>query len=263
MQQAAAAEVVDDLLGDAFVVAEHHALKHVRHRRVQPRAQVRARGQPKPVDDALHAPATTDEAQVVERRGEDDVLAAALEVAPVVEPAVVGRLRQRLDLHLVERQQRALGQRPAVVEGELVLAVETQAEMGRLVDRDAVDGGDEHREVERVVALRRQVDQRRAQGDPLADAPGELRVGDARQPGGPGGDAHREEQHAERDRERRRWAYASVRRRLAATPADVGARPQGRRRRRAPRRRQDAARSHATSAQAGGRQTIARHRPAQ
>ena len=89
----------------------------------------------KPVDEALDAAATADEAQVVERRGEDDVLAAALEVAPVVEAAALRRRGQVLDAHPLDAEQRALGERPAVVEGDGVLVVETQTEMGRLVHR--------------------------------------------------------------------------------------------------------------------------------
>jgi hypothetical protein len=56
-----------------------------------------------------------------------------------------------------------------VVEGDLVAGVQTHAEVRGLVDSDAVHGGHAHRKVQSVVVLRRQVDQRGAKGDGLAD----------------------------------------------------------------------------------------------
>ncbi len=92
VEQTAAPEVVDDLLGHALVVAEHHALQHVGDRRAKTRREVCPRGEAKPVDLALHPSATADQAKVVEIRGEHHVLAAAPQVAAVVETAV-GRRR--------------------------------------------------------------------------------------------------------------------------------------------------------------------------
>jgi len=162
VQQAAAAEVVDDLIVHTFVVAEDHALKHFGDGFVEALVEVGPRGPPQPVDEPLDATPTADEAQVVERRGERDMLAAALEIAPIVETSVRRGLRQGLDLYALESEQRSLGERATMVDRHRSLVVEAQAQVGGLVDGGAVDARHPHGEVELVILLDREVDERRA-----------------------------------------------------------------------------------------------------
>ncbi len=83
--------------GHGLLVAQHHGLEDLAHRRAQAAADVAAGREAQPVDETAEPAAAPVEAQRGERRGEHDVLAAPLEVAPVVEGARLGH-RQRLDL---------------------------------------------------------------------------------------------------------------------------------------------------------------------
>ena len=104
VEQPAAPHVVDGGGRHRLLVAEHHRLEHLAHRRAQAAADVAAGREAQAVDEARQAAAAAGEAQRGERRGEHDVLAAPLEVAPVVELARLGR-RQRFDL----RRRQATG----------------------------------------------------------------------------------------------------------------------------------------------------------
>ena len=108
VQQAAAPEVVDRLLVDAFVVAQHHALQHLADGRMHARAKVRARGEPQTVDQALQAAAPAADAQRPRsRRLSDDVLAAASQVAAVVELAPARPRAATLDRRRASRRSAA------------------------------------------------------------------------------------------------------------------------------------------------------------
>ena len=122
-----------------------------------------ARREPQPVDETAEPAAAPVEAQRGERRGEHDVLAAPLEVAPVVEGPRLGH-RQRLDLGL-QRQPRAFDQRPERGEARRVGRAEVERERRPFGHRPARDR--RHLDVEReAIAARlgqRQGD--RPQGD--------------------------------------------------------------------------------------------------
>ena len=109
VQQPAAPEVLDQRLVDALVVAEDHALQHLGDRRVDAGEQVGARREAEPVHEALQAAAAADDGQVGEVGLEQHVLAAPSQVAAVVERARAW-LRERLDAHRRQAQQRALGE---------------------------------------------------------------------------------------------------------------------------------------------------------
>ena len=145
VEQAAALHVGDGAGRHGLVVAEHHGLEDLAHRRTQAAADVAARRQAQPVDEAREPAAPPGEPQRGERRGEHDVLAAPLEVAPVVEGAGLGR-RRRFDLDGRERQARALDERPERRERRRRRGAEVERERGTFGQRRAVHGG--HRDVE-------------------------------------------------------------------------------------------------------------------
>ena len=98
VQEAAAAEVLDERRVHPLVVAEDHALQHVRDRRMDTSGEMSARRQTEAVDDALQPPAAAGHHQIGEVALEQDVLAMTPQVAAVVERAGT-RVRERLDAH--------------------------------------------------------------------------------------------------------------------------------------------------------------------
>ncbi len=173
MEQPAAPHVVDGAGGHRLLVAEHHRLEHLAYRRAQAAADVAAGREAQAVDKATQAAAAAGEAQRGERRGEHDVLAAPLEVAPVVELARLG-LRQRFDLRRRQAQARAFDERPERGEGRRRRAAQVERERRPLGDRDAVDRGDLDVERDALVAGLGQRERRRLQRDRVTDEAGEM-----------------------------------------------------------------------------------------
>ena len=114
VQQAAAAEVLDEAVVHALVVAEHHALHDLAHGRREPAPQVTPRGHAQTVDPPLQPAAAPDHVQVGQRTREHHVLPAAQQVAPVVELPRLRRRRRR-DAYTGDADLSALGEHAARV----------------------------------------------------------------------------------------------------------------------------------------------------
>ncbi len=133
VQQTAAAHVVDGAGRHGLLVAQNHGFEHLAHRRAQAATDVAAGGETQAVDETAQAAAPPDQAQRGQRRGEHDVLAAPLEVAPVVEGARLGH-RQGFDLRRRQPQPRAFDQRPERGEGGRGRRAEIERERSALGD---------------------------------------------------------------------------------------------------------------------------------
>ncbi len=202
MQKAAAPEVVDGSLVDALVVAEDHALQHLAHGWMNAYAQMRAGGQTQAVDGSLEAAAAPGDAQVGEAALKRDVLAAAAQIAAVVEGARPGR-RQRLDAHGVQLEDGALHEGAARIEHEGLSVLQPQPQVGGLGKRRTVDGADGDGERDLVVFGRRQVGEHRRDGHGAALVGLERGVPKRIQAAAAHGDAGDEEHGSEADGERR------------------------------------------------------------
>ena len=139
----------------------------------RPRADVAARRQAQPVDEAGEPAAAPVEAQRGERRGEHDVLAAPLEVAPVVEGARLGH-RQRFDLDRGSASRVPSTSGPSEVKPAPIGGAEIERERRPLGHAPAVDGRHLDVEADAVAARLGQRQGGRPQGDGLArrSAPG-------------------------------------------------------------------------------------------
>ena len=151
VQQTAAAHVVDGAGGHGLLVAQDHRLEHLANRRAQAAADVAAGGEAQAVDQTAQTASPPGQAQRGQRRGEHDVLAAPLQVAPVVEGAGLGH-RQGLDLRRRQPQARALDQRPERGEGRRGSRAEIEREGRSLGDGRTVDRGDQDVERHPVAA---------------------------------------------------------------------------------------------------------------
>ena len=162
------------------------------------------------------AAAPPGQAQRGERRGEHDVLAAPLEVTPIVEGAGLGH-RKSLDLGRRQPQTRAFDQRPERREGRRRRRAEVERERRALGDGGAVDRGDLDVEREALAADLGQRQRGRLQGHRVADEARQTAVRLRVEPG--------RTDHEPGDRDRRQQAEES---RAAQTPAPHRRRPRQR-----------------------------------
>ena len=184
-------------LVDALVVAEDHALQHVADRASAPRRQG-ARGTRGGAGRRRPGGRRGDRRwrRSAKSASSMHVLPAAPQVPTVVELPRLG-IRQRLDAHGGQPQQRALRERPGRIVAEGLPLLEPQTQVGGLAELSPIHAGHPHRQRDLILVGGGQVRQHRRDGDPLTDVGRERGAGDRVEAGAAEHSAGADEEHAE------------------------------------------------------------------